>query len=357
MGNNFNRGRKSPSFNCFNSKSATRHQMRQSLSYDSGTGINFLSKMKNSFKSGGFTHRRRVPKSNTDQNFLVIEEPQTDCNLYHIDEYDSYEKDDYIDEIERQFEQPFGKFKKSPAIYNIQSIENQDVKISDLISNSTSYSFEKDNCSDRTSLSNSSLTIYSNFSTKKQQRNKISPNFIKKLILKSLKNQNSSKLTDENCTVHAFSGIQDSQEKIKYIDDSVSCVLRQSTSSISLAYTSSMTKSHSQLESSPQNSFFSFKMLNDVNKKLNKIQHLKKKRTLKCGRDRSANERQNYLNELNQIQMDFADNISVYTLFNALNKPVPFASSENMTISASVDFLQSQDYFQKSSHSFSLLKK
>lgn len=356
MGNNLNRNRKSPSFNCFNSKSANRRQIKQSLSYDSGTGINFLSKMKNSFKSGAFGHRG-VTKSNTDQNFLVIEEPQTDSNLNFIDEYDTYERDDYIDEIERQFEQPLGRFKKSPAIYNIQSIENDDVKISDLVSDSTSFSYEKDNCSNRTTLSNSSLTIHSNYSTAKLERKKFSPNLIKKLILKSLNKQKTSKLNDENCTIHAFSGIQNSLERIKYIDDSVSCVLRNSSSSISLTYTSSITKSQSQFESSPHNSSFSFKILNDVNKKLNKIQHLKKKRNLKCSRDRSVNERQNYLNELNQIQMDFADNVSVYTLFNTLDKPVPFASSENMTISASVDFLQNQDYSQNSSRSFSLLKK
>lgn len=352
MGNNLKR--KSPNFNCFNSKTASKRQIKQSISYDSGTPLNFLSKMKNSFKSRNFSHHR-VPKSNTDQNFLVIDEPQTDSNLNQIDELYTFEKDDYIDEIERQFEKPLGKFKKSPAIYNIQSIENDDVKISDLISNSSSYSLERDFCSNKTSLSDSSLSIDSNNSIDRQAKRKFSPSLIKKLILKSLNKQKSTKFSDGNSTVLAFSGIQDNQEGLKFIDDSVSCILRESSSSISLTFSHSMSKSQSNLETSPQNSYFSFKILNDVNKKLNKIQHIKKKRNLKFSRDGLINERQHYLNELNTIKLDFADNISVYTILNTLNKQAPFASSENTTISASIDFLDNQDYFRNSFSSLNLL--
>lgn len=354
MGNNLNR-KSTSTFNCFNSKATNRRrQMKQSFSYDSASRHNFLSKMKNSFKSGPFSSHGRVPKSNTDQNFLVIDEPLTDANLNQIDELYTHEKDDYIDEIERQFgERPAARFQKSPAIYNIQSIENDDVKISDLMSNSTSYSFDRDNCcSDRTSRSSSSLTVHSDCSADKRKR--FSPSLIKKLILKSLNNRPSCKSGDGECAVLAFSGVHGNQETLKFIDDSVSCVLRQSSSSIeSLSKSPSMSKSHTNLDASPQNSFFSFKILNDVNRKLNKIQHLKKKKSVRCsaGREQLCNDQQVYLNELNTIKLDFADNISVYTLFNTLDKRAPFASSENTTISTSVDLLDSRDYFFHNSFS------
>lgn len=383
MGNNLHKTaskttRKSPSFNCFNSKLTNKKQLKQSFSYDSSTKLNLLSKVKNRIKNGPFTNNHRVPKSKTDENFLVIEELQTESNLEPIDEiYENYEQEMH----ENISNNPFRKMKKSPALDNIQSIGNEDIKISDLISNPESGSYEQDlENSSETSFSNSTLTLDtsssinpSEVSVKLEQisqsfnreSNRFSANLIKQLIIKSLRCHRPKQLTQEESCENSSQGCtelevenqsEQMEDGLKFIDESMSCILKvTSSSSISLSNSYTASKSQTNLESSN----LSFRLLNDVNRKLNRIQYLKKKRTLKslnlsyCTiRDSVASERENllnhntgYLHELNNTRFDFTDNVSVYTLFN---KQAPFASSENTTISASNDYLEDRNYFLNS---------
>ncbi|CAF0712699.1 unnamed protein product [Brachionus calyciflorus] len=350
MGNSLKASSKSPSLNCFSKKlPRNKTQMNKSFSYDSSTKLNLIAKVKNRIKN---THMRRVPKSKTDENFLVIDEIQNEHDIIH-DKIDEEVENQIMEEL---YDKPLSKFKKSPALYNIQSIEDDNIKISDLVSNSISFSYENEfeNLSE-TSFSNSTLSLETDSSKNPSERfeqvsdylneeSRFSSNLIKHLLLKTLRCQKSTieqqDIQNEEINDHEEVFENDG---LKFIDESMSCNLNEtSSSSISLTNSYSTTKSQTNL---------SFKILNDVNRKLNRIQHLKKKRTIK-------NERENlqynscYLHELNQTRCDLVkDNISVYTLFNTLNKQAPFASSESISISASNIYLdKNQDYFLNSAN-------
>lgn len=402
------KNRSSTSFNCFNTsnnhvessrkikKLKSGKKMKQSISYDSSSSAatrghhqGLFDKMKNRFKNRN-SNSLTVQRSRTDQNLLVIQETNENSNIdeqflsdisrklnsikeAQRDEYDDYDND-YNDDLITDMDHKnnlvirYGKFTKSPALYNIQSFMSPDIKISDLINadDSTSYTYDNnDNVSIQSqssepSISMSSLSIISSSSA---NGSSLSPRSSSETISnEKTSNSNSNRFTElflprletnnnENCS---------ESEGLKFIDESMSCILKTESSCSS--------KSLIKLRENETHNSSSFKLLKEVNTKLCKLHHIKKMRNLIENRilvqqkivQRSSATNVNCLIELRNSSFacddSLKDNLSVYTL-SYLNKAAPLAASESTILSFSFDNLkQSSDCnFSRNSNNFSMI--
>lgn len=380
------------SINCFtNSAEPTNKRIKQSLSYDTAsstrqTNNSILGKMRSKFKNRSSSSS--VQRSKTDQNLLVLDETpdlhvpsEISRRLNSINAFDEpvtiNETTEDICDLESTNEQSgflrHGKFTKSPALYNIQSyintdasVSNQEIKISDLLmrhEDTSSYNYEQNDINYfneqnqvnfvyqpiNLKSSHTSLSLTSSSSLRASSSSSLLTT--RSASLDSLDTNQIQTKNDSNQILKA----QETVKQLKFIDESISGV----TKSVSAS---------NEVLNSYSNELTSYRVLSEVNKKLLKLQHLKKRknttenglyakrRIMYKGSACNIRDKHSLLNDIDSLTRNcyseltssannglderLNDNMSVYNLFQSeLNKSAPLASSENTTLTNSVEFL------------------